>query len=310
MVNAMIFSGISTNWQILLLSFVLACGLWYTVTVGDRLEEQAEVTLNYRGMPENLIIRDGQLKSFTVHLRGPRELVKNLNTRMLTYSVDLSHLRSGTNTITLSAPRTMAESRALNVMSLVPNQLVLKAESMMESMVPLEPVFGVPLLAKALKAENLRVSPASISVRGPESVIRQIKSLKLDVPLDLAAAGDYRLPFPVNAPPEVTAVPGTVFVSYSILGRRTLAELERTLVLDTQHARSYQVTPSKVQLTVELPEGLKENKGYLEKIRVFINVKDLPLSGSAELAPSVELPEGVRLVTISPVKLDVTKKGK
>jgi len=306
----MTFADIKFNWQILLLSFVLACGLWYTVTVRDRLEVQAEVILNYRGMPENLMVREGMLKSFTVQLRGPRELVRSLDTKMLTYLVDLSPLRRGTNVIALSAPFTAAESRALDVMGLVPNQLVLEAEAVMESIVPLDPRFHSPTLAQALKVENLHVKPASISVRGPESVIKKLDSLKLDVPLEMAATGDYQLSLSVNTPPQVTAMPGTVLVRYSIVGKRSFAELERTPLLDAKSSQPYQITPKKVALTVELPEGLAGNKTYLEKIRVIINTKDLPLAGSGEVKPSVELPEGARLVGISPAKLHVTKDGK
>ena len=296
------------NWRILLLSFVLACGLWYTVTVRDRLEVQAEVALHYRGMPENIIVRDGMLKSFTVLVRGPRELIRRLDTTMLTYSVDISQLRSGTNVFALSAPRPMAESRALDVMSLVPNQLVLEAEGVGESSVPLEPVFSAPRLAWALKAEHLQANPTSVNVRGPESVIRKIQSLKLDVPLESLAAGEYRISLPVSTPPQVTAAPGTVLVGYSVAGKRVLSEFERTPRVVVKTPQPYRVLPQKVTLRVELPEWLMGDKNYLEEIRVVIN--DLPLSDSGEVKPSVELPAGAVLVGISPGKLKVTKSGK
>jgi len=306
----MTFSDLKSNSQILLLSLVLACGLWYAVTVRDRLEVQAEVTLNYRSMPEQLMVRDGMLKSFTVHVRGPKELIKSLDTRMLTYLVDLSHLRRGTNVIALSAPFIMAESRALSVLALEPNHLVLEAVGMMESVVPLEPRFNSPTLAQALKAEDLHVSPASVSVRGPEDVIKKINSLQLDVPLEPAATGNYRLSLPVTTPQQVTAVPGTVVVRYSVAGKRTLAEFDRTPLLDVKNPQGYQITPPVVTLKVELPESLRDSKSYLEEIRVNISVKDLPPSGSGEVRPSVQLPEGARLVGISPAKLNVTKSGK
>jgi len=306
----MTFADIKINWQILLLSFVLASGLWYAVTVRERLAVQAEVALNYRGMPENLMVREGLLKTFTVHLRGPKEMVKNLDSRMLTYSVDLSPLRRGTNVIVLSAPRAMAENRALDVLGLVPNQLVLEAEAIMENTVLLEPRFSSPALAQALKAENLHASPDSVSIRGPESAIRKIQSLKLDVPLEPAATGEHRLLLPVSTPAQVTATPGTVLVRYSIAGARVSLELERTPFLDAKSSQPYRITPQKVALTVDLPTGLKDNKSYLEKIRVVINVKDVPFSGSGEVKPSVELPEGARLVGISPAKLNVTKVSK
>jgi YbbR domain-containing protein len=298
------------NWRILLVSFVLACGFWYTVTVRDRLEVQAEVTLNYRGMPESLMVREGMLKNFTVYLRGPRELVKNLDARVLTYAVDLSHLRSGANVIALSAPRAMLESRALDVVGLVPNQLVLEVEGILESIVPLEPKFSEPAVANGLKAENLHASPSAISIRGPESVIRQIQSLKLDVPVELAATGDYQLSLPVSVPPLVTAAPGAVLVRYNVADKRTSVELERVLLQDAKSSQPYRIAPQKVSLTVELPETLKDNKGYLEKIRVVINVKDFPPAVPGEVKPTVELPEGARLVRISPAVLQVTKGGK
>jgi len=296
------------NWRILLLSFVLACGLWYTVTVRDRLEVQAEVALNYRGMPENLMVRDGMLKSFTVLVRGPKELVRSLDPTMLTYSVDVSQLRPGTNVIVLSAPRPMVESRALDVMSLVPNQLVLEAEGVVESAVPLEPLFSVPALAQAVKAENLQARPASVNVRGPESVVRKIHSLKLDVPLESVATGDYRVSLPVSTPPQVTVTPGTVFVHYSVAGKRSLMEFERRPLVEVKSSQPYRILPQKVVLRVELPEWLMGDKKYLEQIRVVI--KELPPSGSGEVKPSVELPPGARLVGIVPDKLDVTKGGK
>ena len=306
----MTFLELRSNSRILLLSLVLACGLWYAVTVRDRLEVQAEVALNYRSMPEQLMVRDGMLKSFTVHVRGPKELIKSLDTKMLTYLVDLSHLRRGTNVIALSAPFTMSESRALDVLALEPNRLVLEAVGMLENVVPVEPRFSSPTLAQALKAENLQISPTSVSVRGPEDVIKKIAGLKLDVPLEQAATGNNRLALPVITPAQVTATPGTVLVRYNIAGKRVPAEIERAPVLNVKNPHTYRISPPAVVLKVELPESLLDNKSYLEQIRVTLSAQDLPPSGSGELRPSVDLPEGARLVEISPPKLNVTKDGK
>jgi hypothetical protein len=147
-------------------------------------------------------------------------------------------------------------------------------------------------------------------VRGPEDAIKKIDSLQLDVPLELAATGNYRLSLPVTTPPQVTATPGTVLVRYSVAGKRALAEFERTPLLDVKNPQEYRISPPTVEVKVELPESLLDNKSYLKEIRVLVSVKDLPPSGSGEVRPSVELPEGARLVGISPVKLDVTKSGK
>jgi hypothetical protein len=80
--------------------------------------------------------------------------------------------------------------------------------------------------------------------------------------------------------------------------------------MDAKASRQCRITPQKMTLTVELPAGQKDNKSYLEKIRVVINAKDIPLSGSGEVRPVVELPEGASLVHMVPALLHVTTNGK
>jgi hypothetical protein len=307
----MTFPSIRVNAQVLALSLVLALGLWYMVTVRERLEVQAEVSLNYRGMPENLMVREGLLRSFTVQLRGPKTLIGNLDTRKLSYSVDLSSLQKGVNTITLSAPSRLTESRAISVTALFPDRFTLEAEAIMERTVPLNTKFKAFGLAAMLKAENLRAVPGSVTIRGPESLVKKTASITLEVPVDPeASAGDHERSLSVNTPPHVTASPGTVTVRYSIAGTRLRLELERTPLIGADDAQRWLVVPKKVLLLVELPEALAANKSYLDKIRVLVDTGALPPGGKSSVKPSVEIPEGARLLGISPGELSVTSVGK
>ncbi len=302
---------ININWQILALSFVMAVGLWYAITVRERMEMQAEVSLTYRGIPDNLMVVDGLLKSYTVQLRGPRELVRALDTKTLSASVDLSVLRRGTNVITLSPPSVLVNSRALDVMGLSPNRLTLEVEAVMERTVPVEPRFNSPQLAQALKAENLRTIPAGVTIRGPESVVKKVNSLSLEVPIDpQSEVGEREFTRPVAAPPQVSCSPGVVQVRYSISGIRGQLDVERTPAVNVRNAQNYHVVPGKVQLRVELPETLTTNKAYLDKIRVVLDVQSVPPGGRRIIKASVELPEGARLLGITPTTLTVTNTSK
>ena len=302
---------IKVNWQILALSFALAAGLWYVVTVRDRLEVQAEVSLHYRGMPENLMVRDGLLKSFTVQLRGPKEMVKCLDTKMLSYSVDLSDLHRGTNLIPLAAPYTLVNSRALDVMGFSPGHLSLEVESVLERTVPLDLRFTLPALAQALKAENLRAAPPTVTVRGPESEVRKLTSLPLEVPIDPdATENEYERSLSVGTHAQVTVSPGTVRVYYSMAGKRSVINVERTPLANIKNRQRFKIVPAKVALTVELPESLAANKSYLDKIQGLVIVHSVTATSSLKIKPVVELPEGARLVSINPTELTVTNTGK
>lgn len=302
---------ISINKQILALSFILAVGLWYVVTVRERQEVRIEVALHYRSLPENLAPVERPQNNFSVVLRGPKELIRSLNTKTLTTSVDLSSLRKGSNVIPLSAPAELLNSRAIDVLGLFPGQLVIEAESVLERTVPLQPKFAAPALAQALKAEKLRVEPAEVVIRGPESVIRRIAALPLEVPLDPAAAiGEHGFSSPVVVPARVICMTGTVRARYTVAGRRVVVEMERAPVINQRNAPNCRMHPPKVLLRVEMPEGFTENRNYLDKIRVLVGVQHLAAGASAGVRPSVELPEGSRLLGITPAELTVTINGK
>ena len=57
-----------------LLSLVIATGLWYLVVGRDHVETQVELRVEYRGLPEGLIIREGMVNHISVRLRGSAEL--------------------------------------------------------------------------------------------------------------------------------------------------------------------------------------------------------------------------------------------
>ncbi|MDE7063916.1 MAG: YbbR-like domain-containing protein, partial [Desulfovibrionaceae bacterium] len=90
------------NWLILALAFLSALLMWYTVTVRDRLEVQLEVRLDYRGVPENMVVVDGLINKMSIRLRGPEALVRSITPQNLNQVVNLSKLKKGTNVIPLT----------------------------------------------------------------------------------------------------------------------------------------------------------------------------------------------------------------
>lgn len=44
------------NWRYLLVAFLLALGLWYTLNAREQIERVVEVRLDYKGLPTGLIV--------------------------------------------------------------------------------------------------------------------------------------------------------------------------------------------------------------------------------------------------------------
>ena len=47
-----------------MLSVVIATALWYMVSIRDRIEMQIDVSIDYIGIPKNLIVTDGRYYSY------------------------------------------------------------------------------------------------------------------------------------------------------------------------------------------------------------------------------------------------------
>ena len=69
------------NWRYLLVAFLLAIGLWYTLNAREQIERVVEVRLDYKGLPPGLIVTGGQLNKVSVRLRGPQELLRSMTNR-------------------------------------------------------------------------------------------------------------------------------------------------------------------------------------------------------------------------------------
>ena len=73
----------AVNWKYLLISLGMALLLWYTVNAREQIERVVEVRLDYKGLPEGLVVTSGQVSKITVRLRGPMELLRSLSSREL-----------------------------------------------------------------------------------------------------------------------------------------------------------------------------------------------------------------------------------
>lgn len=299
------------HWPILLLSFCLALGMWYTVSVRDRLEAQMDIRLDYRGVPDNLIVTDGLVSKMTVRLRGPETLLRAINPQRLNQVLDLSTIKKGKNVIPLTPDAWSPSLRAFEVVEISPPRLIVQADTLSERSLVVEPVLKSNLNKSAMSVANMHVFPASVVVRGPDSVVSGMKSVRLTIPLDPSAPpGPYSQTLGLDVPALVTATPTAVRVSYTVTSGRAIVQLERQVVIDVQNKRSYEVKPRTLTLRVEVPEALIKSGSYLEKAQVSVTPPPLEVGISAPAIPRADLPEGMTLLEPLPEEVTVTKVRK
>lgn len=129
----------------LLVAVLTAVGMWYVVSVRDRLEAQVEVSIDYYGIPPNLVVTDGLISKVQVRLRGPETLLRSIPQQKLTQAVDLSGIKKGVTVVPLSGENMGPAFRAFELVDVQPPRIVIKADTLMERSVPLRAIVDSPL---------------------------------------------------------------------------------------------------------------------------------------------------------------------
>lgn len=295
----------------LLVAVLTAVGMWYVVSVRDRLEAQVEVNIDYFGIPSNLVVTDGLISKVLVRLRGPETLLRSIPQQKLTQAVDLSGIKKGDTIVPLSGESMGPAFRAFELVDVQPPRIVIKADTLLERSVPLRAIVDSPLRGGALTVENVSVSPATVVLRGPESVISDISSLPLTIMLDPKAAGaTVHQIVTLDTPSLVTATPSSVRVQYTITSGRTVVSRRCKVELSVENRRLYAVTPDEITVLAEVPEALAKNARYLSRLEVSVVPPALEPGQNAKVELRFRLPEGMTLLNSATEEVTVSRKKK
>lgn len=293
----------------LAIAIVTAVGMWYVVSVRDRLEAQLEVSIDYNGVPPNLVITDGLISKVLVRMRGPELLLRAISQQTLTQAINLSGIKKGTTVVPLSGEHMGPQLRAFELIDVQPPRIVVKADNLMERSVPVRAEIESPLRSGVLTVENVIVSPASVTLRGPESILSDMSHVPLIITLDPNAAGTtVRQNLPLDTPGLVNAMPASVEVQYTITSGRTVVTRQVRVEVEAQNANNYAVEPETLELLVEVPEALAKNSSYLRKLGVIVVPPPMEVGQSRQVDPRIRLPEGMTLLNPSVNPVTISRK--
>ena len=283
-----------------LLSLVIATGLWYLVVGRDHVETQVELRVEYRGLPEGLIIREGMVNHISVRLRGSAELLRNLHSRDLVYTVDLSGVQRGATALPLAVD-SIPDFKAFEILEIMPSRLVLEADALTERVVPLEnKMLPLPADSPYLISHAI-LEPSFVTVKGPETQVNSLDRLIVVYdPTKNASEGPHEANVAIVAPPQVEITPPVTTLRYSLDLKTKEVTLTRDIQLDNED-EGFSVRPDSAEVEISVPEALVEDRDYLDAVRVIVRQPSNFMPGdSAEVTPIVMLPSGSGLISIDP----------
>lgn len=293
----------------LLLSFLAAVSMWYAVSVRDQLEAQLEVQVDYHGIPAGLVVTEGLISKLTVRLRGPETLVRSIPQQRLKESIDLSSIKKGITVVPFIGERLGPALRAFDVVDIQPTRIVIEADTLVERSVPLEVEVKSPLRGGALKVEDVKVKPASVILRGPETVLDKIESLPVEILLDPKSTGSIvKTTTTLDTPSLVSATPSQVRVEYMITSGRTVVSRRCRLLWAGSGQEDLRMEPDKIHVLVEVPEALAGNADYLSKLEARVMPPSLQVGQSTVATIKYSLPDGMILLNPAPKTVKVTRR--
>ncbi|WP_285905471.1 CdaR family protein [Pseudodesulfovibrio pelocollis] len=294
------------NWQTMLLALGLAIFTWFLVTGREVIETWVEMPVIMTNPPEGLMIEEGMIDKIQVRLRGPKGLVGNLASQTLNYPLDVSRLGVGQQVVEIDASR-LPLSSAYEIIEVRPNRLRLMVDRRMTKVIELEAAWSGQLNQDYVLRE-VRVTPAQVEVRGPETKLRKLTAIKVVMHEDFpdTVPARWAEDVGVEVPDEIRPSPARVRVE-AFFGPKT-REIWVKLPLSFDEPKGFRaaVAQDYVRLLIEGPIALFRNNDYRNDMAATLLFPGKPAEGRFDFEFAVTLPEGCSLVRRNPETITTT----
>jgi YbbR domain-containing protein len=166
---------ITHNWLLKIVSLIFATMLWMTVSNEASSELGLEVPLEYRNIPPRLEVTGDMPNTVQVRLRGSSNVIRDITSRDVATTIDLSQMTTGDKIIALSPQHVRAPFGA-EVIRVNPSSIRFSLERTIAKTVPVVPtILGQP--PEGYEIGNVLVNPSAITVEGPESRLTKLTSI-------------------------------------------------------------------------------------------------------------------------------------
>ena len=198
-------SEIRNLWSLRLLALALALLAWFFFAVQQRerlSEKVVEASVRYDNFPGLVLLE--RVESVRVGLRGSEGKLRNLNPFLVEVFIELDEPAKGLFEIPLSADNVLLPED-LEVISLQPNVIRLELDDEIDHLLGVEAKLDGEPAAVAI-VQRTEVRPSMVLVRGPRSLIDQIRVLST-TPVDLTGhAIDFEEQAAVLSPDSLVTI--------------------------------------------------------------------------------------------------------
>ena len=164
-----LYNWIRHNWQLKLVSLVLAIFLWLYVTTiqTPQITKVFMVPTHYYGLENSLLVGEGT-KYVSIYLKGPQKIIKRITPEDLNVFLNLSKISTPGK---YSIPIDVSVPSGLNLIKIKPKKMEVHILKAVVRFFLLTPTF----LDKKVESYKIEFTPNLIKVKGRKEDIERIK---------------------------------------------------------------------------------------------------------------------------------------
>ena len=295
-----VVSWSASNFGLKALALTIALGLWLA---GHRDTERAvEIPVEFRNIPQDLMVMDNRIDYIVLRLMGPRTLVSTLDSQTLKLSLDLGGAKSGSASIPLGADD-FNLPRGVVIGRITPPVIHLRLEPLVKRTLPVTVrLSGKP--AEGYEVSKTSVSPQTVSVQGPAEEVRRltaIETISLDIENSRSAI-NRKIRLSTDGKP-LTISPDQVEVAVGIEEQQVVRDFDHVEVQARDFKGAYTISPQWGKLRLAGPKSVVE-KLDLTADNVYLNLRGMS-AGDHNVALSFNLPPEIKVIEQRPQRFRV-----
>ena len=301
--------GIFNNLGLKLISLVVAAGVWFFVVIVNKPELNLVVPVKFENVPPNMALVGDERPELQVRVKGNQNALSSLGSRRIVASLDLSRVPAGEHTFHLSA-RQINLPPGVQVNRIVPGQVKVRLEPLMERLLPVEAVvLGVP--AEGYELREVAVFPKTVRVLGAKSKVEELESVRT------ASLNITGFDSSVTRELELLPLPDKLRLAEGASG----AVQVRAIIAEKNEERQFsvpiQINPPSWSAVFE-PAAVKiKARGPISKIRALKATEITAVISLLSLAPEqekvpirVQLPADITLLEQEPAEVSLSSVEK
>ncbi len=293
------------------LALLIALTLWFVANLQHDVEKYISIDINYTNLPKGLIIVNNPPEKLNIRVRGPRSQLSPVSASDMVFTVDLSNMTTGTSMFEIRTDQ-IVPPRDVQVTAVSPSEINLDVDRLAQKKVSVEPVIEPPDTGFEITG-SAQVTPESVVIRGPEKLLKRIKSVGTD-PVSLKGEkSKFTIEVAIRSPYGLVEITGgktvkvTVDISEKIM-EKEFNNLDINFV--NFNGLKYETDESIVtELAFEGPFSIINNLNSKD-IELYVDGSGIRNSGGGKthkLTVSVDYPhkDVLRLTKLSPKTIDV-----